>query len=124
MSKDNYLLACSRYIELNPVRARIVNDPKEYMWSSYRFKIGEGQDGILIDQDPLYFELGKNDKERQKNYEKWLKESIPDGEWDFLRKAITKGGVFGNIEFKEKMEKLLGKKFDIKGRGRPRKYKK
>src|SRR3989338_10471781 len=38
VSKDNYLLACCRYIELNPVRAHVVKDPKEYMWSSYRLK--------------------------------------------------------------------------------------
>ena len=31
-----YLLACQRYIELNPVRAGMVDDPAEYMWSSYR----------------------------------------------------------------------------------------
>jgi len=35
ISKDNYLLACGSYIELNPVRARIVEDPKDYRWSSY-----------------------------------------------------------------------------------------
>ena len=37
---DEYLLACCRYIELNPVRAGIVKNPEEYPWSSYRQKVG------------------------------------------------------------------------------------
>ena len=35
VEEDNYLLACYRYIELNPVRARMVEDPSEYQWSSF-----------------------------------------------------------------------------------------
>ena len=34
--KDRYLIDCMNYIELNPVRAGIVNAPHEYRWSSYR----------------------------------------------------------------------------------------
>jgi len=37
---DTYLLACCRYIELNPVRARMVVRPEDYLWSSYRMKTG------------------------------------------------------------------------------------
>ena len=36
IDSENYLFTCSRYIELNPVRANMVNHPSEYMWSSYR----------------------------------------------------------------------------------------
>ena len=35
ISKDEYLLACGSYVELNPVRAGMVKDPREYRWSSY-----------------------------------------------------------------------------------------
>ncbi|MEO1883545.1 MAG: transposase [Methyloprofundus sp.] len=37
LDSENYLLTCSRYIELNLVRAGMVNDPAEYPWSSYHF---------------------------------------------------------------------------------------
>ena len=121
ISMDNYLLACSRYIEMNPVRAHIVKDPNDYIWSSYRYKIGQKEGAILLDPDPLYIDLGKDDKERQKNYRKWFKESIPPHEWDSIRKAINKGGIFGNSHFKERMEKLLGRRLDIRDRGRPKK---
>ncbi|SEK72672.1 putative transposase [Atopomonas hussainii] len=40
---DAYLLACARYIELNPVRARMVAEPADYLWSSYRDRMcGKG----------------------------------------------------------------------------------
>ena len=114
VSKDNYLLACSRYIELNPIRAKMARDPKDYKWSSYRFKVGERENHALLDRDPLYIELGKDDAERQKEYEKWFKESVPREEWDIIRKAVNKGTVFGNIQFKKKLEKLLGRSLDRK----------
>lgn len=123
ISMDNYLLACSRYIEMNPVRAHIVKDPKDYIWSSYKYKIGREKNAISLDLDPLYIDLGKDDKERQNNYQKWFKESIPSQEWDTIRKTTNKGGVFGNSYFKEKMEKLLGRSLDIRDRGRPKKEK-
>lgn len=120
ISTDNYLLACGRYIEMNPVRAHIVKDPKDYVWSSYKYKIGQEEGATLLDPDPLYIDLGKDDKERQRNYQKWFKESIPLQEWGTIRRAINKGGVFGNSHFKERMEKLLGRNLDARDRGRPK----
>jgi len=48
LHKDKYLLDCINYIELNPVRARMVNGPLDYQWSSYRDRI-MGTNGSLID---------------------------------------------------------------------------
>ncbi len=122
VSKDNYLLACSRYIEMNPVRADIVKEPEDYKWSSYRYKIEQEKGNILVDsdRDPVYMSLGKNDIERQRSYQKWFKESIPSQEWDLIRKAVNKGSVFGSSQFKEKLEKLLGRRLEIRDRGRPK----
>ena len=124
VSKDNYLLACSRYIEMNPVRANIVKDPKDYRWSSYRYKIGQKEGETFLDLDPLYMDLGRDKIERQRYYQEWFKKSIPTQEWDLIRKTINKNGIFGSTQFKEKMEKLLGRKLEIRERGRPRKDKK
>lgn len=118
VSRDNYLLACSRYIEMNPIRAHMVKDAEGYKWSSYRYKIGKAVDSSFIDLDPLYMDLGKNSQERQKNYQKLFKESILPQEWDLIRKVVNKAGIFGSSRFKEKIEKLLGRKFDIRDRGR------
>ncbi|MFH1479256.1 MAG: transposase [Candidatus Omnitrophota bacterium] len=121
ISRDNYLLACNRYIEMNPVRAKIVKDPKDYSWSSYRSKIGEGDGEALIDLDPLYMDLGKDTIARQKNYQNWFKATIPAEEWDLIRKAVNKGTFFGSSQFKEEIEKLLGRKLETRDKGRPRK---
>lgn len=124
VSKDSYLLTCNRYIELNPVRAKIVKDPKDYQWSSYRFKIGYREKYLLIDMDPLYIDLGRNEAERQGNYKKWIAERIPSDEWDLIRKTVNKGGVFGNAQFKERLETMLGRRLDMKRQGRPEKNEK
>ena len=45
--EEDYLLACQRYIELNPVRAEMVEHPADYCWSSYRAN-AQGEDGQLV----------------------------------------------------------------------------
>jgi len=47
VQQDTYLLACQRYIEMNPVRAGMVNHPGEYKWSSYRID-GQGESLSVI----------------------------------------------------------------------------
>ena len=64
---EPYLLLCQRYIELNPVRAAMVDDPAHYRWSSYRSN-GLGQAGSRLSPHDLYLALGRTDKERQANY--------------------------------------------------------
>jgi putative transposase len=53
---ESYLLACMRYIELNPVRAAMVADPGGYRWSSYRAN-GLGQPDARLTPHPLYLGL-------------------------------------------------------------------
>jgi putative transposase len=58
------LLACRRYVELNPVRAAMVRHPRQYRWSSYRFN-AEGRAGALIMPHELYRRLGRSAQARQ-----------------------------------------------------------
>ena len=64
ISSKEYLLACCRYIELNPLRAGLVNDPKDYLWSGYNSKV-EGIVDKVLDLDSNYRALGNTQKERQ-----------------------------------------------------------
>lgn len=59
-----YEFTCMRCIELNPVRAAMLDDPAHYRWTSYRSN-GLGQDYALLTPDPLYLDLEAIDKERQ-----------------------------------------------------------
>ncbi len=62
-----YLLACMRYIELNPVRAGIVRHPAEYRASSYRAN-ALGEPDALVTPHAVYFALGRDAQSRRAAY--------------------------------------------------------
>jgi putative transposase len=64
-----HFLACMRYIELNPVRARLVTRPGAYRWSSHPAN-ALGRENALITPHPFYYALGRNDGERQRAYQR------------------------------------------------------
>lgn len=47
IQKDEYLITCINYIEVNPVRGNIVAEPLEYLWSSYKTRFLGIKDGLL-----------------------------------------------------------------------------
>ncbi len=120
---ERYLLAVSRYIEMNPVRAAMVPHPGDYRWSSYRAHAQGITDGI-VDFDAWYEGLGLRSEDRGKRYQQWVQESIPRGEWDVIREAIRRGGFNGGDRFRDQMSRLLGREFIIRTPGRPRKVEK
>ncbi len=72
---DAYLFACGNYIELNPIRAKLVKKTEDWPFSSYRFyAFGEKDD--LIDADPLYFELHDDPGIRQQMYRKLIENAV------------------------------------------------
>jgi len=72
IDKDAYLLECGRYIERNPVRARIVDQPELYLWSSFRY-YGLGITDSLITPNPLYCDMGQNEDGRRIRYAQYVK---------------------------------------------------
>lgn len=62
-----YLLACMRYIESNPVRAQLVTRPGAYRWSSYRAN-ALGREDALVSPHPIYYALGRTPESRQAEY--------------------------------------------------------
>ncbi|MDD5291877.1 MAG: transposase [Candidatus Omnitrophica bacterium] len=120
VSKDEYLLTCSRYIELNPVRAKIVKHPIDYVWSSFGFK-AEGKQDALLDEDPIYESLGKTLEERQENYKEIFRENISERELSLIRNTTQKGGIFGNEKFLERITESIGRNVFWRARGRPKK---
>lgn len=119
ISTDEYLLACCRYVELNPVRAKTVSTPEEHRWSSYRHKVGiEKVD--WLDLDPCYQGLGKSPKERETKYEGWMAKSIPESEWELIRQAVQRGQLTGGDSFIERVSKTIGQRVEFRGQGRPK----
>ncbi|MFK8067414.1 MAG: transposase [Gammaproteobacteria bacterium] len=120
--EDEYLLACMRYIELNPVVANMVKHPRHYRWSSYRIN-GEGKEkdkaDKLITPHPLYLSLGKTADQRHVAYRALFKAHVDADEVKNIRAAVQTGTPLGNDAFRDKVEEKLKMKVGRDRRGRP-----
>lgn len=118
ISKDNYLLACGSYVELNPVRARVVEDPKDYRWSSYNVYAFDKKDTI-VDEHPIYTNLSGDGTERRKKYREFVHGMMK--EKNSMKGEMNRRMIYGGEDFITKM--LAGFRIGavIRQRGRPRK---
>lgn len=89
---EHYLLNCYRYIEANPVRARMVERPDQYRWSSYRGNAGLGED-CLLGHHELYLQLGPTDAERQLSYRQLSACDLSDHELARIREGLEDAAV-------------------------------
>ena len=120
IQSNNYLLKCCRYVELNPIRAGMVNYLQDYPWSSYRQRIGlEAPD--LLDMSESYLALGEKSEERAEQYRKFVTETISDQEYHFIRSSVMRNQLTGNSRFIDEIEVRIGRRIEHRGRGRPRK---
>jgi len=94
VTSERYVLACYRYIELNPVRAGIVADPAKYRWSSYIANT-DRQGDMLLTPHPAYEALGLDIKRRSEAYRTLCATSPPAALVDEIRKATRIGCVAG-----------------------------
>ena len=117
---EEYLLTCMRYIELNPVRASMVNHPAEYPWSSYHYHALGKVDG-LVTSHREYQCLGKTELERQSAYRQLFRAHISEMTLAEIREATNKAWVLGSERFKRRMEKKLDRQTVSSGRGGDRK---
>lgn len=116
---ENYLLICYRYIELNPVRANMVNDPADYLWSSYRCN-ALGVETLLCTPHEEYLSLGKTSDDRHKCYRELFSYQI-DGELlTDVREALNKGLALGSERFRGEVEVLYGRRVKPGKMGRPK----
>ena len=107
-----------RYIELNPVRAGMVDDPSQYPWSSYQIN-ALGKTSDLCTPHGLYLSLAKDESERQKAYRALFKYQIDGKLIEDIRQSVNKGMAVGSDLFKQQIEKLTGRQMTERKRGRP-----
>ncbi len=119
IDSEQYLLTCMRYIELNPVRAGMVDHPGEYPWSSYPAN-AQGKEDTLITPHSLYRRLGRTDNERQAAYRQLFRAQLSKSDIEAIREATNKAWALGNDRFKAKIETLTGRRTAPLPRGRPR----
>ena len=109
---ENYLLAASRYIELNPMKAGLVKSPEKYLWSSTRAHL-TGQDDDLVTVKPLL--------QMVDDWRKFLSSPSTEEENALIRRHEQTGRPLGSAQFIHRLEnKLLRILIPQKG-GRPKK---
>jgi putative transposase len=107
--EEGYLLACQRYIELNPVRAAMVAHPAEYRWSSYAAN-AQGEPSALITPHPLYVSLGADAGARQAAYRELFRHELDPGVVDEIRHATNGNFALGNARFAEQIAGMVGRR--------------
>ncbi len=116
-----YLIICSRYIETEPVRAGLVDRPRNYDWSSYRHN-------ALAQLDPMisahreYQRLGATPAERARSYRALFKQKLPGECIATITDSVLKGWALGDARFAARIEKLSGRRATRLPKGRPRRH--
>jgi len=97
---DAHLFACARYIELNPVRAKLVRRARDWKWSSARAHLA-GRDDALVRVKPLL--------DRLDDWAAFLGEGLAEEEREAIRKSERTGRPLGATGFVRRLEKKLGR---------------
>ena len=107
---EPHLLAAARYIEQNPVKARMVKVPWEYGWSSARYHVGERWTDKLVTDRHL--------RGLVRDWKEFLLEDDPKAE-EVIRQATRTGRPAGDGSFVKLVEKLTGRDLTKRKAGRP-----
>lgn len=116
---DPYLLACCRYVELNPVKAGMVRQPAEYEWSSYRARTGLGRCDWL-DEPDTFASLASDKEGCIKAYRRFVEEAAANSKVDeLIGSAIQISKLTGGARFVDEIEARTGLRIEARKRGRP-----
>ncbi len=116
----DYLMHCHRYIELNPLRAAMVSDPRDYRWSSHR-ALAFGEPDPLLTPHPDYLALSADPAIRQQRYREMVMATVDAEEVDAIRRHLQRQHPYGPDRFRRAIEAQLGRTVGPQKIGRPRK---
>lgn len=117
---EAYLLRCQRYIELNPVRAGMVEHPADYRWSSFRVN-AMGTNDALITPHPTYLALAATDATRRSAYLGMFRSELEAHDLEQIRSACNAGYALGDGRFRDEIALALGRRAGPGKSGRPSK---
>ena len=120
VESDAYLLQCSRYVELNPVKANMVKQAENWKWSSYAAKIGLCSQAWL-DFDGCYRGLSTTESGRQSTYREFVEGQVSERKDLQIHDALERCQLTGTGIFTDEIEKRMGRRIENRGPGRPRK---
>ena len=119
IESQEYFLSCMRYIELNPVRAGMVDHPAKYRWSSFAAN-ALGDDNAILTEHVEHMALGSLPTDRQTAYRELFGSGEDPEKLALLRDYLQTGTPLGNERFREQIESALQCKVGYCQRGRPR----
>lgn len=101
VDKDSYLLELARYVVLNPVRARMVDLPEAWPWSSYRATVGQAPKPEWLTTDALLSQFGQRRSRARQRYRQFVLDGVNQGSiWSELRQQV----YLGDDRFVERMQ--------------------
>ena len=122
IQNDEHLLTVLRYIEANPLQARIVMRADDYSWSSYRAH-GLGEANGLLDQRIPYEQLSPYAAVRERKWSEKVHQPLPKSTLAAIRRSNESGLPYGSPQWVERLANRLDLDLTIRPRGRPRKSK-
>lgn len=120
VDSDHYLLACMRYIELNPVRAWMVARPEDFAWSSFNAN-AHGREDPRLTPHATYQALAPNHAGRQAAYRRIVGDAVPDTLTADIRAYLAQQKAFGSDRFKAWVTTRTGRFASVRPAGRPAK---
>jgi putative transposase len=120
IDSERYYFTCHRYIELNPVRAALVDEPGTYRWSSHRY-YAVGNADPLIREHPLYEHLARAAVQRRDAFLALFNEPIAEAELERIRTAVAQGTALASEAFLTQLGNAVGRALTPPKRGRPNK---
>jgi putative transposase len=119
VDSERYVLACQRYIELNPVRAGLSATAAGYRWSSHAGN-GLGRIDPVLSPHPVHLELSGDAAERCRRYRALVAQGIAPAELAALRLYAQRQRALGSDRFQAAIERQLHQRAGIGCPGRPR----
>ena len=119
VQSDRYLLACCRYIEMNPVRAGLASRPDDYPWTSFHANALQRKEPRIVPH-PLWVELAASPDRRSSAYRALFDEGSDEVPVTEIRRAIRQSQPLGGKDFDTVISRLTGRERSSMPRGRPR----
>jgi putative transposase len=116
VARDEHVMAACRYIDLNPVRAGLVQRADDYPWSSYS-ALAELKVDELVTPHSALDQLGTP---RGSAYARWCEQGSRADELDRLREATVRELAFGSDVFRAEIEAVTGRRTFVRTPGRRR----
>ena len=118
VDSDDYLLSCYRYIELNPVRAAMVETPGHHVWSSYRAN-ADGDDDPLLTPHAGYLALGNEPEQRRAAYRSLFDTELTAERMAEIRAYLAQQRALGTSRFQLAVEARLNRCASVRPAHRP-----